>query len=73
MLAIITDTNIDIVRSAMKILTELGKVEILDDETIYMTEVDKMMGSETEWAEKKRIYRQQQKLLKRTNRGQCPL
>lgn len=64
MLAIITDTNIDIVRSAMKILTELGKVEILDDETIYMTEIDKMMGSETEWAEKKRIYRQQQKLLK---------
>ena len=31
MLAIITDTNIDFVRSAMKILTELGKVEIHDE------------------------------------------
>ena len=57
MLAIVTDTNIDIVRSAMKILTELNMVEMLDDATIYMTEVNKMLGCETKWAEKKRTYR----------------
>lgn len=58
MLSVITDTNIDIVRSAMKILTELKMVELLDDSTIFMTEVNKMIGCETKWAEKKRIYRQ---------------
>lgn len=57
MLSSVTNTNIDIVRSAMKLLSELGFVEILDDETIYMTEVHKMVGSETEWAKKKREYR----------------
>lgn len=45
MLATITNTNIDIVRAAMKIFTELGMIEILDNGTIYMTEVLKMIGS----------------------------
>ena len=45
MLATITDTNIDIVRAAMKVLTEFGMVEILEDKTIYMTEVQKLIGS----------------------------
>lgn len=61
MLSVVTETNIDIVRSAMKVLTELKMVEVLDDDTIFMTEVDKMLGCETKWAEKKRLYR-----------GQCP-
>jgi len=58
MLSVVTDTNIDIVRSAMKILTELKMVEILEDSTIFMTEINKMLGCETKWAEKKRLYRQ---------------
>lgn len=61
MLATITDTNIDTVRSAMKILQELNMVEVLDDQTIFMNEIDKMLGCETEWASKKRL-----------QRGQCP-
>lgn len=61
MLASITNTNIDVVRSAMKLFQELNMIEVLDDETIYMAEVDKMIGSETEWAEKKRAYRLAQK------------
>jgi predicted phage replisome organizer len=48
MLSAITNTNVDIVRSAMKIFVNLGMVEILDDETIYMTEVEKLIGSETQ-------------------------
>jgi len=48
MLSTVTDTNIDIVRSAMKIFTELGMLEVLDDETIFMAEVDKMIGSSNE-------------------------
>lgn len=54
MLATITNTNIDIVRSAIKIFTELHMMEIMDDGTFYMNEVEKMLGSETYWAKKKR-------------------
>lgn len=57
MLATITNTNIDIVRSAVKIFTELGLMEILTDGTFFMAEVQKMIGSESSWAEKKREYR----------------
>ena len=45
MLSIITNTNVDIVLSAVKIFTELRMMEILDDGTIFMREVDGMIGS----------------------------
>ena len=45
MLATVTNTNIDIVRSAIKVLTQLEMMEILDDGTIFMDEVQKMIGS----------------------------
>jgi predicted phage replisome organizer len=57
MLSTITNTNIDIVRNAIKIFSNLNMMEILDDGTFYMSEVEKMIGSETPWAEKKRNYR----------------
>ena len=58
MLSVITNTNIDIVRSAMKMFANLNMIEIYDDQTIYMAEVEKLIGSETKWAEKKRIQRE---------------
>lgn len=64
MLATITNTNVDIVRMAIKIFTQLNMMEIMDDGTYYMSEVQKMIGFETEWAEKKRQYREKI--------GQCP-
>ena len=57
MLSVITNTNIDLVRSAMKVFVQLKMVEMLDDETIYMTEVKKMVGSETASAERVRKHR----------------
>ena len=57
MLAAITATNVDIVRAAMKLFVSLELVEIYDDMTIYMREIEKLTGSETKWAEKKRLYR----------------
>ena len=57
MLAVVTNTNIDIVRSAMKLFIELNMMSVFDDQTIYMNEVDKLIGSETKWAEKKRLQR----------------
>ena len=45
MLSVITNTNVDIVRSAMKLFDSLQMVEIKDDQTIYMEEVQHMIGS----------------------------
>ena len=63
MLSVITNTNIDIVKSAMKIFIELNMIEILDDSTIYMAEVLKLTGSETAGAARKRKSREKQKAL----------
>lgn len=63
MLAVITHTNIDIVRSAMRVFMDLQLVDIFDDQTIYMTEVEKLVGSETSVAERVRKHREKQKLL----------
>ena len=57
MLSTITGTNIDIVRSAMKVFTSLEMIEILDDQTIYMREVEKMIGGESDSAERVRRHR----------------
>ena len=57
MLSVVTDTNIDIVRSAMKLFTELHLIEILDDRTIYMSALQNMVGSTTVGAERKQLQR----------------
>lgn len=62
MLSVITNTNVDIVRSAMQLLKELHMVEILDDATIYMNEVQKMVGSESAGAERVRKHREKKAL-----------
>ena len=58
MLSVVTNTNIDIAEKSIKIFTELGMMETLDDGTIYMNEINKMLGYETDWAKKKRDYRE---------------
>ena len=60
MLASATKTDIQIVNEAMELFVELGLVEILEDKTIYMTNIGKMVGSETSWAEKKRTQRKKE-------------
>lgn len=64
MLATITNTNVDVVRSAIKVFTQLQMIEIMDDKTVFMAEVENMTGSETKWAKDKREYR------KRTGQGE---
>lgn len=63
MLAALTNTNVDIVRAAVQAFQVLGLVQIMDDGTYYMTEVEKMIGEESEWAEKKRLFREKRKEL----------
>ena len=60
MLSVITNTNIDIVRSAMKLFVELKMIDVLEDSTIYMAEVSKLIGSEWTSAERMRNLRQKQ-------------
>lgn len=63
MLATITNTNIDIVRSAMKVFINLGMMERLDDGTIYMNQVMSMIGSavDNDNANRQRRFRAKQR------------
>lgn len=65
MLSVVTNTNIDIVRSAMKIFTELNMMEVMDDGTFYMSEVNKMIGSavDNDNANRQRRFREKKKKL----------
>lgn len=58
MLATITDTNIDIVRSALNMLIELHLIEKWSDATLYMNETNNMIGTETDAAIRMRRYRE---------------
>ncbi len=61
MLASLTGTNIDIVRSAMKLFQELGMIRILEDGTIFMPEVPRLTGKESESAERVRAFRERKR------------
>lgn len=54
MLAALTDTHPTVVREALRFFEDMKLIEILDDETIYMTELTKMVGSETAGAIRQR-------------------
>lgn len=64
MLSTITNTNIDIVKSAINIFTQLEMMEILDDGTYYMNEVNKMIGSavDNDNANRQRRFRERKKM-----------
>lgn len=65
MLSVITNTNVDIVKSAIDMFKELGMMEIQDDQTIYMAEVEKMIGSaaDNDNANRQRRFREKKKQL----------
>lgn len=65
MLATITRTNVDIVRSAIKVFTQLEMMQILDDGTYYMNKVNGMIGSaaNNDNANRQRRFRERQKAL----------
>ncbi|OCL89456.1 phage replisome organizer N-terminal domain-containing protein [Arcobacter porcinus] len=68
MLATITNCNIDTVNTAINTFISLGLMEKWEDGTLYMLEVQNMVGAETSWAEKKREYRNRKKTLS----SDCP-
>ena len=60
-LAKITGVDQDTVIVAMELLKKTGLVEILDNGEIYLTQLQNMIGSESGWAEKKRLQREKKK------------
>jgi len=70
MLAAVAGTNLDIVRSAVKLFCELGMMTHMDDGTLFMAQVKNMTGTVTDWAEKKRTYRIQKDTIPGTFEGQ---
>lgn len=72
MLATITNTNIDIVRAALAIFQKLELMEFMDDQTIFMREVQSMIGSETDYAEKKRLWREEKQAALLTSGDNVP-
>ena len=73
MLSVVTNTNIDVVKTAMKLFIDLNMMQVFDDQTIYMTEVDKLIGSSTDNdnANRQRRYREKQKQLALQNVTEC--
>lgn len=63
MLSAITNTNIDIIRSAVKLFSSMGLLELLDDGTYYLREVEEMTGkcSNNSNANRQRRFREKQK------------
>lgn len=63
MLSTITRTNIDVVKSAVKVFTELNMMQIMDDGTLYFEQVQKMIGSETGQTIRKREAKEAKNLI----------
>lgn len=72
-LASVIDEDKDNVEKAIETLVNLEMVEVLDDGTIYMREIQKLIGSETGKAERMRDYREQKKVENATSLPQCSL
>lgn len=74
MLATITGHNIDITEKALNIFKSMGLIEVLDNGTIYMMNMQQMIGSISSEGVRKAEYREKIKLEKAngTKLGQCP-
>lgn len=63
MLSTITNTNIDVVRAATQLFTELAMMQKLDDGTLFFAQVEEMTGSEGWSTSRVRRFREKQKQL----------
>ena len=56
--------DIDTVNVAMSLYKKLGLIYEEEDKILKISNYEEMVGGETTWAEKKRLYRKNQKMLK---------
>ena len=60
----------DTIRVALELFKSLGLKYVSDDNTMTISNYDEMVGCESQWAEKKRLYRQKQKQIEGQLQGQ---
>ena len=60
----------DTIRVALELFKSLGLIYVSDDNTMTISNYDEMVGCESQWAEKKRLYRQKQKKIEGQQQGQ---
>lgn len=68
-LARLTNTSPDTVAVAMKIFLEIGLVENLETGEIYMTQINEMIGTETDSARRVRKHRARKKALEKSGKS----
>ena len=61
------------VEKALKIFEQLGLIEVLQNGTIYMSDIQSMIGNSSTEADRKREYRKRIELEKGQMSRQCPL
>ena len=71
-IAEITRFDFDTVAIAMELYKTLGLIYEQNDGVLQLTGIEDMVGSESKWAEKKRVQRQKKADFGGTERGQCP-
>ncbi len=57
MVATITDHQVGTVEKAMKVLAQMGFIEILDNGAIYMSDIQNFIGQSSNEGDRKRAYR----------------
>jgi predicted phage replisome organizer len=84
MLATVNDVSLEVATEAIEVFTNLHLIKILPGGILFMVEAQSMVGTETQWAERKRKYRKgkeiqaksiEKKHAKDNNEtlsGQCP-
>ena len=60
MLSSVTNTSIEIVQSALELFLKLGIVEVMDDKTLFLREVAKLLDCETFAAKRQRELREKE-------------
>ena len=75
MLSSVTNTDIEVVQSALELFTKLGIVEVMDDKTLFLREVAKLLDCETFAAKRKREQRERKEAGEIVPQpgGNCPL
>lgn len=61
-LAKLTNSSADTVRVAMDLFQKIGLIQLMDSGEIYLSQLDELVGSETEYAKQKRLQRSKDKM-----------
>jgi predicted phage replisome organizer len=70
MLSSVLRVNIDTVKNGIEIFEKMGLVDIIDNKTIYMSDIQSLIGQSSSEGERKKLYRAKIKRIKKITSGQ---